>query len=121
MDMVLEALENWIEDDVYKVLVEEGSGVGAVWSVNKITGDGKEEITKCLQCLAQFHQQWQLYIGPWNGSIQDEGPFVMITSKLKMCFVIATNHFFQLLYMFIFSLHSCKGQHEASIVSHFKV
>ena len=47
VEMVVEALEKLIEGDIYKVLVEEESGVGAVWSVNIIKGDVEEEITKC--------------------------------------------------------------------------
>ena len=39
VENVLEALEKWIEDEVYKVSVEEGSGVGVVWSVDKSTGE----------------------------------------------------------------------------------
>ena len=57
VEMVVEALEKWIEGDIYKVLVEEGSGVGVVWSVNKATGDVEEEITKCPPPLVKHLRQ----------------------------------------------------------------
>jgi hypothetical protein len=57
VDVVLEALENWIEDEVYKVLVEEGSGVGVVWSVDKSTGEVEKEVTKCPPLLVNHLRQ----------------------------------------------------------------
>ena len=57
VEMVVEALEKWIEGDIYKALVEEGSGVGAVWSVNIIKGDVEEEIMKCPPPLVKHFCQ----------------------------------------------------------------
>ena len=57
VENVLEALEKWIEDEVYKVLVEEGSGVGVVWSVDKSTGEVEEEVTKYPPLLVNHLRQ----------------------------------------------------------------
>ena len=57
VENVLEALEKWIEDEVYKVLVEEGSGVGVVWSVDKSTGEVEEQVTKCPPLLVNHLRQ----------------------------------------------------------------
>ena len=57
VDLVLEALDGWMECEVFKVVIDEASRAGVVWTVERQTGKLMKEIARCPPDLVQHLRQ----------------------------------------------------------------